>query len=126
MLREARNKFRIKGLSQIFLQGGLLLEPDVDLGELTTQVWVGKGEPYSGPPANSNQFSASGEVRIIAEKSFVDDKAIKQLEFVGGLPGVRIVVGMPDLHPGNRLVWFEILAFERLLLYLEDFRLVAL
>jgi len=105
ILREARNKFRIKPLSQIFLQGGGLLEPNADLGESTTQVWVGKGEAYNGPPAHPVQSHGSGEVRIIAEKSFVDDKAIKQLEFAAGLPGVRIAVGMPDLHPGNRLVW---------------------
>jgi len=104
ILREARNKFRVKGLSQVFLQGGASLEPDADLGEMTwvTDVWVGKGEPYSGPPSKPAQSGDSGEVRIIAEKSFVDDKAIKQLEQVATLPGVQIAVGMPDLHPGNR------------------------
>jgi release factor H-coupled RctB family protein len=104
ILHEARNKFRIKGLSQIFLRGGAPLEPDADLGEMAwvTQVWVGKGEPYSGPPSRPAQSGGSGEVRIIAEKSFVDDKAIKQLEQVAELPGVQIAVGMPDLHPGNR------------------------
>jgi release factor H-coupled RctB family protein len=69
-----------------------------------TQVWVSKGEPYSGPPGRPAQFGGSGEVRIIAEKSFVDDQAIKQLEQVATLPGVHIAVGMPDLHPGNRYV----------------------
>lgn len=77
------------------------MEPDADLGEMTwvTSVWVGKGEPYSGPPEKPAQ---TGDARIIADKSYVDVKAIKQLELVGGLPGVRMAVGMPDLHPGNR------------------------
>lgn len=105
IIREAQNKFRSKGLSQIFLQGGLRLEPNVDLNESITQVWVGKGEPYNGPPTNPIQFGSSGEVQMIADKSFLDDKAIKQLESVGRLRGVRVVVGMPDLHPGSRLAW---------------------
>ena len=102
ILREARNKFRVKGLSQIYLQGGVPLGPDTDLNNMpwVTSVWVAKGEAYNGPPAK--QVSRRGEVRIIAEKSFVDDQAIKQLEQVAGLPGVQVAVGMPDLHPGNR------------------------
>jgi release factor H-coupled RctB family protein len=104
ILREAQNKFRAKGLSQIFLRGGAPLEPDADLGEMTwvQEVWVSKGESYSGPPARPAQSGGSGEVRIIAEKSFVDDQAIRQLEQVARLPGVQVAVGMPDLHPGNR------------------------
>lgn len=102
ILCDARNKFRIKGLCSVFLQGGSLLEDETDLGDLVTQVWVSKGEPYSGPPANPYRSNDRGEVRIIAEKSFVDDKAVKQLESVAELPGVRLAVGMPDLHPGSR------------------------
>jgi release factor H-coupled RctB family protein len=104
ILQEARNKFRVKALSQVFLQGGATLEPGANLTEMpwVTCVWVGKGEPYSGPPAKPTQSGGSAQVRIIAEKSFVDDQAIKQLEQVAGLPGVQIAVGMPDLHPGNR------------------------
>ena len=104
ILREARNKFRVKGLCHVFLQGGGLLQSDADLGKMpwVTEVWVGKGESYAGPPAIKSHSGGSGEVRIIANKSFIDDKAIKQLQFVGGLPGVKVAVGMPDLHPGNR------------------------
>lgn len=104
ILREARNKFRLKGLSHVFLQGGALLQSDADISEMpwVTDVWVGKGESYAGPPANPSHSKGSGEVRIIAHKSFIDDKAIKQVQFVGGLLGVKVAVGMPDLHPGNR------------------------
>lgn len=41
-------------------------------------------------------------VFLFSEKSFVDASAIKQLESVAALPGVRLAVGMPDLHPGSR------------------------
>jgi release factor H-coupled RctB family protein len=98
ILREARNKFRSKGLSQIFLQGGTLLDEHLPVS--VTQVWVGKGEVYSGPPAKLSLIR--GVARVIAEKSFIDDKAIIQLDSVSALPGVRLAVGMPDLHPGNR------------------------
>jgi hypothetical protein len=102
ILREARNKFRTKALSQVYIQGGAQLEEAVDLREGTTTVWVSKGEPYSGPPSQNRRSDNPAEVRIIAEQSYVDKKAIKQLEQLADLPGVRLAVGMPDLHPGSR------------------------
>ncbi|KJA27100.1 hypothetical protein HYPSUDRAFT_84006 [Hypholoma sublateritium FD-334 SS-4] len=101
ILREGRNKFRIKGLSSIYLQGGALLgDEDADV-LFAAKVWVGKGEPYTGPP-KPIQNETLGTIRIIASKSYVDDNAKKQLQHVAALPGVRLAVGMPDLHPGNR------------------------
>ncbi|KZP04562.1 release factor H-coupled R [Athelia psychrophila] len=104
ILHEARNKFRVKALTQVYLQGGALLEPGTDLAALpwVTKVWVAKGEPYNGPPAAPARSQGVGEVRIIADKTFVDERAVKQLEEVAGLPGVVVAAGMPDLHPGNR------------------------
>jgi release factor H-coupled RctB family protein len=101
ILREARNKFRIKGLFQVFLQGGTLLGEE--LPNSVSSLWIGKGEPYNGPPQNKSRSNGNpGEIRIIADKSYVDEKAVKQLELVASLPGVQLAVGMPDLHPGNR------------------------
>ena len=81
-----------------------MLQSDADPGKMpwVTEVWVGKGETYAGPPAMPSHPDGSEEARIIANKSFIDDKAIRQLRFVRGLPGVKVAVGMPDLHPGNR------------------------
>ncbi|KAJ7581248.1 release factor H-coupled R [Mycena floridula] len=102
ILHESRNKFRLKGLSLVYLKGGQVLDeehsqliPDLD------QVWVSKGEPYSGP-AGAGSSGAGGELRVIRGKSYIDSGAVKQLEQVSKLPGVQIAVGMPDLHPGNR------------------------
>jgi release factor H-coupled RctB family protein len=60
ILREARNKFRAK-LTSAFLIGGTLLGSE-DLPESVKQVWVGKGEPYCGPPgaAAALQTSVAG------------------------------------------------------------------
>ncbi|KAF8965259.1 hypothetical protein BDZ97DRAFT_798206 [Flammula alnicola] len=68
ILREGKNKFRTKGLSSVFLQGGIALAPDEDLPESTTQVWVGKGEPYTGPPKPTpdGDGSRSEDIRVIA------------------------------------------------------------
>ncbi|KAJ7449893.1 hypothetical protein FB451DRAFT_743138 [Mycena latifolia] len=100
ILNEARNKFRAK-LSQVFLAGGVILAEGEHLPELVSQVWVGKGEPYCGPPAIAHGSTAA-EVHLISGKSYLDDKAIEQLKTVGRLPGVSLVVGLPDLHPGSR------------------------
>ncbi|KAJ6596977.1 release factor H-coupled R [Mycena vulgaris] len=102
ILREARNKFRAK-LSSVFLAGGVKFEGE-HLPELVSQVWVGKGEPYCGPPStpHGSTAAADAEVHIISARSYLDEKAIEQLKLVGRLPGVSLVVGLPDLHPGSR------------------------
>ena len=118
ILKEARNKFRIKKLSSVFLQGGEELVERAELPVGATQVWVSKGEPYAGPALALGAPTTAKDVRIIGyfsfyddkgciliarrSKSFIDDAAIKQLDRVAALPGVHLAVGMPDLHPGNR------------------------
>ena len=40
--------------------------------------------------------------RVIASKdSWIEGEAVRQLEQTATLPGMRLVVGMPDLHPGK-------------------------
>ncbi|KAJ7111534.1 release factor H-coupled R [Mycena crocata] len=99
ILREARNKFRAK-LSAVFLEGGVILAEGETL-PLVAQVWVGKGEPYCGPPGVAHGSPAAA-LHLISGQSYIDDKAIDQLKSVGQLPGVALTVGLPDLHPGSR------------------------
>lgn len=41
-------------------------------------------------------------IRVIAsEKNWIDGMAVEQLKKTGELPGARVAVGMPDLHPGK-------------------------
>ncbi|KZV92464.1 release factor H-coupled R [Exidia glandulosa HHB12029] len=103
ILREARNKFRSKALSRVYLLGGIELNVEDDLPFGTTQVWVSKGEDYTGPPApGPSRLDAAPAVRVMARQSYIDALAVKQLEAVAALPDIREVVGMPDLHPGSR------------------------
>ncbi|EJU02044.1 release factor H-coupled R [Dacryopinax primogenitus] len=104
LLTQARNKFRSKALSTVFRQGGVVLGLEDELPQDENKVWISKGEEYNGPPARE-QLREPGdvaEVRTIASKSYVNDQAVKQLQQVAALPGVRVAVGMPDLHPGSR------------------------
>lgn len=42
------------------------------------------------------------EIRLIAgDKSWIDGESIRQLESVAQLPGMRLAVGLPDLHQGR-------------------------
>ena len=42
-------------------------------------------------------------IRVIAsDKNWIDSEAIKQLQNVSTLKGMRIAVGLPDLHPGKK------------------------
>ncbi|TDL21557.1 release factor H-coupled R [Rickenella mellea] len=102
ILKEARNKFRIKGLSHVFVQGGAELHDEEAIRYDNSSFFVSKGEAYVGRTAAPSNTNQRGEIRIIADKSFIDDKAISQLKAVASLPGVHLACGMPDLHPGDR------------------------
>jgi release factor H-coupled RctB family protein len=46
--------------------------------------------------------SPTARVRVIASaQSWVEGEAIRQLEAVSRYPGMRLAVGLPDLHPGK-------------------------
>lgn len=44
----------------------------------------------------------SGEVRLIASpNNWIEGTAVQQLKTTASLPGMRLAVGLPDLHPGK-------------------------
>ncbi|KAF9931859.1 hypothetical protein FBU30_009439 [Linnemannia zychae] len=49
-----------------------------------------------------NNEEVSAVITILAKKSYVDPEANAQLNRTAMLPGMRKVVGQPDLHPGNQ------------------------
>lgn len=93
ILHESRNEFRQSDFSRVFLHGGQELQHGDTLPASVEEVFVSAGEEYIPPPADT---------RIIGTRSTKLDKAIEQLEYVSNLPGVRVVIGFPDLHPGVR------------------------
>ena len=40
-------------------------------------------------------------VRLIAQESLVEEEAVKQMKSTAQLPRMRLVVGLPDVHPGK-------------------------
>ncbi len=53
-------------------------------------------------PGSSEGAPARARVSIIrSPKSWIEGEAVQQLEKTAELPGMRRVVGMPDLHPGK-------------------------
>ena len=92
ILSECRIKFEQNDLSRVYVYGGQELEYGAYLPSSVTEVYV-SNEEYIHPP---------GVVRIIATRSIIHDTAREQLKYVSKLPGVRLVVGLPDLHPGTR------------------------
>ncbi|KAF8608183.1 release factor H-coupled R [Ceratobasidium sp. AG-I] len=105
ILSEARKKFRLKALNTIYLKGGSEFLPTSTLHPSAREVWVSKGEAYvgkAGPAPGTTRGWEDVRVDVIAEESYVDPEAVKQLRAVADLEGVRAAIGMPDLHPGNR------------------------
>ena len=44
----------------------------------------------------------TAEVRLIAsQRNWIEGTAVQQLENTASLPGMRLAVGLPDLHPGK-------------------------
>ncbi len=53
-------------------------------------------------PMASEPTTQAAEVRLLTtERSWLDGEAVRQLESAARLPGMRVAVGMPDLHPGR-------------------------
>ncbi|KAH7097153.1 release factor H-coupled R [Auriculariales sp. MPI-PUGE-AT-0066] len=111
ILRQARNKFRIRALSHLYLFGGLGFYARECIPHDADRIWVGKGEPYAGPPlpvqsdadlASTSNSTPPSETLVLAQEAYVDSDAVKQLNAVASLRGVSRAVGMPDLHPGSR------------------------
>ncbi|RKH20496.1 RNA ligase RtcB family protein [Corallococcus praedator] len=56
----------------------------------------------TSPSETSTAVAPAATVRIIASpQSWVEGEAVRQLEAVARLPGMRLAVGLPDLHPGK-------------------------
>src|SRR4051812_30653994 len=53
-------------------------------------------------PRNTEGSRMSAAIRIVSgDKSWFEGEAIRQLESVARLAGMRLAVGLPDLHPGR-------------------------
>lgn len=58
--------------------------------------------PSAHAAAESRPVNTRGEVRIIAsEKTWIEGASIEQLKKTAELPGIKLAVGLPDLHPGK-------------------------
>lgn len=51
--------------------------------------------------AGANQNDGECAVRLIAKESLVEEEAVKQMNSTARLPRMRLVVGLPDVHPGK-------------------------
>ena len=52
--------------------------------------------------AEGIRLERAADVRVLASpKNWIDGAAAQQLERTAALPGMRLAVGLPDLHPGR-------------------------
>ena len=60
---------------------------------------------YPSAPAAGQNWASSlsrGEVRLIAsQNTWIEGTAVEQLKKTAELPGMKLAVGLPDLHPGK-------------------------
>lgn len=50
---------------------------------------------------STKQAPSECTVRLIAKESLVEEEAVKQMNSTAQLPRMRLVVGLPDVHPGK-------------------------
>eukprot|EP01006_Ploeotia_vitrea_P029746 TRINITY_DN62224_c0_g2_i1.p1 TRINITY_DN62224_c0_g2~~TRINITY_DN62224_c0_g2_i1.p1 ORF type:complete len:530 (+),score=53.37 TRINITY_DN62224_c0_g2_i1:42-1631(+) len=111
MMSTAKNKLKMKKVTRVFSITGYeydttnkQIPPDILANDAKIKLVFSAGEDFTGKVTATEQPKATGtgvSVRVLAKDSLVEGEAIKQLHQVGTLPGVKIVVGMPDLHPGR-------------------------
>ncbi|KAL8793543.1 MAG: hypothetical protein Q9195_003916 [Heterodermia aff. obscurata] len=117
VIKTAQSKLRLKKASRIFIAGGkeliteedwkAALKDDVVLLISIGEDYVGSRNEESTNIAYGKQSSAETNgncpIEILAEKAFIDDLSIKQLETTAcTLPGIIHAVAQPDLHPGTK------------------------
>ncbi|KND00187.1 release factor H-coupled RctB family protein [Spizellomyces punctatus DAOM BR117] len=105
IIQFAKTKLRLTRACRVFLADGTeVWGHDLDLWrrlENDGVILVSAGEDYIGtqkPQTNTNDIP----VTILAHHVEIDPLATSQLKALCNLDGVVRVVGMPDLHPGNR------------------------
>ena len=117
VIKAAQAKLRLKKPSRVFIAGGkeliseedwkAALKDDVVLLISAAEDYVGSRNDESTNTAYGKESSAetNGDcpIEILAEKAFIDDLSIKQLETTAHtLPGIIHAVAQPDLHPGTK------------------------
>ncbi|CAF9910883.1 MAG: hypothetical protein HETSPECPRED_010220 [Heterodermia speciosa] len=117
VIKAAQSKLRLKKPSRVFIAGGkeliseedwkAALKDDVVLLISAAEDYVGSRNDESTNTAYGKESSAetNGDcpIEILAEKAFIDDLSIKQLETTAcTLPGIIHAVAQPDLHPGTK------------------------
>lgn len=114
--KTAQSKLRLKKASRIFVAGGMeltseedwraALKDDVVLLVSTGEDYVGsRNDENTAPDGNQPSAEANPDcpIEILAEKAFIDDLSLKQLETTARtLPGIIHAVAQPDLHPGTK------------------------
>ncbi|KAJ3031565.1 UNVERIFIED_CONTAM: hypothetical protein HDU68_002663 [Siphonaria sp. JEL0065] len=101
----AKNKLRVKKPQRLFLSDGreLLGDDFISLLHTDCTVLVSCGEEFVGIVRESQVMETKpANVFLMADKSFVDTEALKQLDRTATLPGMLSVCGYPDLCPGLR------------------------
>ncbi|KAL0478344.1 hypothetical protein AKO1_008572 [Acrasis kona] len=79
-------------------------------------VSTNKNATYQGKVAEEVTENTDFEMRVIAQESWMEDEAIKQLERCAKtLKGVKYAIGMPDLHPGKGFPVGTAFATERII-----------
>lgn len=117
VIKTAQSKLRLKKASRVFISGGKELTTEDDWKAALKDdvlLLVSAGEDYVGSRNDENSNPQSGNapaaetnldcpIEILAEKAFIDDISIKQLETTARtLPGIVHAVAQPDLHPGTK------------------------
>lgn len=102
ILATSRNKLRLKKASNIYSVHGKELIESTDFLGLSNgdELFISCGEPFVGSSSPARP-AAGAVVRLVSNLSPVEPEALVQLNNTAKLEGMRLVVGMPDLHPGQ-------------------------
>lgn len=96
LYRAFQNKFRCKRPAALFTHHGDSVSDTRLLGQPSDLTVHSQRPEVTTTPPNCQ------DVRHLFKVSEVEPQAVHQLKVTSVLPGVEVVVAMPDLHPGNQ------------------------
>ena len=105
VLVAAKNKLRLNKASNVYSSSGKALIFPREFSSLSNGdiVFISCGEAFVGAVMEAAEEARGphAAVKLVANLAPVEPEAIAQLNSMAKLEGMRLVVGMPDLHPGQ-------------------------
>ncbi len=100
ILKSIKNKFRVKAKTLFFVNGEIITNDNIDILNNCNTIHFSLADEFIGKIKHL-ELPRTNKTKIIGRDSLIEKEAINQLEYTAMLSGIKMAVGMPDLHVGR-------------------------